>query len=225
MNKTLTSILKAFLATLLYIIGIELISLCYLIEETIDFENYDRFYYLIQGSLQLIGVLIFMFIIRKRTFKHLIKTTHYKWYLFAGILGISFVFLQTPLKWVYNLIFDTEYSIAYRFDGFPKFKDINWISIIMFIPIGEELFFRGYIQNNLQKKTNAVVAILLTSILFASIHAPYLNLIFEFSKQDWHSFYLTFFGGLIAGLLYLKSKSLGPSMIFHMSWNLMVMIV
>lgn len=225
MNKTLTNILKAFLATLLYILGIELIGSWFLIAEAIEFENYYRFYSLIQGALQLIGVLIFIFFIRNRTFRNLIEKTHYKWYLFAVVLGISFVFLQTPLKWIYNLLIGTEYSIAYRFDGLPKFKDINWISSIMLIPIGEELFFRGYIQNNIQKKTNAVVAILSASILFASIHSPYLNLILELSKQDWHLFYLTFFGGLISGLLYLKSKSIGPSIIFHMSWNLMVMIV
>jgi membrane protease YdiL (CAAX protease family) len=59
--------------------------------------------------------------------------------------------MQTTLKWIYNLLFGTEYQIAYRFDGLPKFKNINLISTILLIPINEELFFREYIQNNLQK--------------------------------------------------------------------------
>lgn len=75
------------------------------------------------------------------------------------------------------------------------------ISAILMIPIGEELFFREYVQNNLQKKTNIIVAILMASILFASIHSPYMNLILESSKQDWHLFYFTMFGGIISGIL------------------------
>jgi membrane protease YdiL (CAAX protease family) len=225
LNNELISIPKAILATLLYLIGIELIGSWFLIAEKIGFESYYKYYLLIQGTLQLIGVLIFIYFIRKRTFKNLIKKTHRKWYLFALILGISFVFMQTPLKWIYNLLFGTEYQIAYRFDGLPKFKNINMISAVLMIPIGEELFFREYIQNNLQKKTNTVVAILLASLLFASIHSPYMNLILESSKQDWHLFYLTIFGGIISGILYFKSKSIGPSIIFHMFWNIMVYIV
>jgi CAAX protease family protein len=225
LNIELISILKAILATLLYLIGIELIGSWSLIAETIGFESRYKYYFLIQGTLQLIGVLIFIYFVRKQTFKNLIKKTHRNWYLFALILGISFVFMQTPLKWIYNLFFGSEYHIAYRFDGLPKFKNINMLSAILMIPIGEELFFREYVQNNLQKKTNTIVAILLASILFASIHSPYMNLILESSKQDWHLFYLTIFGGIISGILYFKSKSIGPSIVFHMFWNIMVYIV
>ncbi|WP_435263483.1 hypothetical protein [Tenacibaculum sp. nBUS_03] len=117
MNNELISIPKAILATLLYLIGIELIGSWFLIAEKIGFESYYEYYLLIQGTLQLIGVLIFIYFIRKRTFKNLIKKTHRKWYLFALVLGISFVFMQTPLKWIYNFLFGTEYNIAYRFDG------------------------------------------------------------------------------------------------------------
>ena len=225
LNNVLISIQKAILATLLYLIGIELIGSWSHIAETIGFENHYKYYFLIQGTLQLIGVLIFIFFLRKRTFKNLIIKTHRKWHLVALVLGISFVFIQTPLKWIYNFLFGTEYNIAYRFDGLTKFKNINMISAVLMIPIGEELFFREYIQNNLQKKTSAVVAILMASLLFASIHSPYINLILESSKQDWHLFYLTIFGGIISGILYLKSKSIGPSIIFHMFWNIMVYIV
>jgi membrane protease YdiL (CAAX protease family) len=219
------SILKVILATLLYVVGIELIGSWSLISEMTGFESHRKYYFLIQGTFQLIGVLIFIYFIRKRTFKNLINKTHRKWYLFALILGISFVWIQTPLKWFYNLLFGTDYHIAYRFDGLPKFKNVNMISAILMIPIGEELFFREYVQNNLQKKTNTIVAVLLTALLFATIHSPYANLILESSKQDWHLFYLTIFGGIISGILYFKSTSIGPSIVFHIFWNIMVYIV
>jgi len=225
LNKELISIPKAIFATLLYIIGIELIGSWIYIAEVIKFENYNEYYFLIQGVLQLIGILIFIYFIRNTTYKSLIKKTPREWYLFALIFGLCFVFMQTPLKWIYNLLFGTEYYIAYRFDGLPKFKNLNLIALTLLIPIGEELFFREYLQNNLQKKMNTIVAILLSSLLFASIHSPYLNLILESSKQDWHLFYLTIFGGIISGCLYFKSKSVGPSIIFHIFWNIMVTIV
>ncbi len=224
MNKELISFLKAILATLVYIIGIELISSWFLLAEALEFENHYKYTTLIQGTLQLIGVLIFIYFIKKRNLKNLIKKTHRKWYLLALIFGFSFVFMQTPLKWIYNLFLGTEYHIVYRFDGLPKLKNINLISSILLIPIAEELFFREYVQDNLQKKTNNIVAILLTSVLFASIHSPYMNLILESSKQDWHLFYLTIFGGIISGILYYKSKSIGPSIIFHIFWNLTAII-
>ncbi|WP_348744859.1 type II CAAX endopeptidase family protein [Tenacibaculum sp. 190524A05c] len=225
MKNGLISILNAILATILYLIGIELFGSWIFLAKILGIENYYEYYLLIQGTLQLISVLIFMYFIRKMTFKNLIVDTQLKWYVFGVIIGISFVFIQTPLNWIYNLFFETEYHIAYRFDGLPKFKNINIIPVILMIPIGEELIFREYIQNYLQKTTNEVIAILFASLMFASIHSPYMNLILGSSNENWHLFYLTFFGGLISGTLYLKSKSIGPSILFHVFWNVMACIV
>lgn len=224
MKNKLISILKALFATLLFVIGIELIGLWCFIAEAIEFKNYIEYYALIQGTLQLIAVFLFIYFKKNRTFKKLIDKIHYRWYLIAVILGISFSFIQTPLNWIYNLFFENEYHIAYRFDGLPKFKNLNFIAAVLFIPIAEELFFRSYIQNNLQKKFNAINAILLTALLFALIHSPYTNLLLDY-KKDWHRFYTAFFGGTLSGILYFKSKSIGPSIVFHMFWNLMSIII
>ncbi|WP_299680578.1 type II CAAX endopeptidase family protein [uncultured Dokdonia sp.] len=215
---------KAILATVVYIIVIELSGSWIHIPSLTKTENYLDYYNIIQGTLQLFIILIFLFGIKRYCFKNLIKKTNYIWYLLAFIMGSIFVFIQTPLKWFYNYLFDTTYYIDYSFDGISKFHDINLISIILIIPIGEELFFRGYIQKRLQLKTTTSICILVTSILFALIHAPYSNLLLEEYYQDWHLFYLTFFGGLLSGILYYKSKSIGPSIIFHIFWNLMVSI-
>lgn len=221
----MTAITKAILATFFYITGIELLGFWIFIPDAFEFDIFFKYYLLIQGVLQLTGIIIFIYFIKKQVLKNLINKTYIKWYLIALLLGTSFVFMQTPLNWIYNFFFGTDYIIAYRFDGFPKFKNVNLISSFLLIPIGEELFFREYIQNNLQKKMYGFVALFLASILFASIHSPYLNLIFESSNQDWHLFYITIFGGIISGILYYYSKSIGPSMIFHIFWNLMAIIV
>lgn len=225
MNDGISAVLKAILATLLYIIGMEAIGVWSLLADTIGATSYEKYYLFIQGALQLVGVLIFTFFAKNRTLKNWIPKTDRKWYILAFLLGISFVFIQTPLNFIYNSIAEKDFHIAYRFDGLPKFKDINLISTILFAPIGEELFFREYIQSRLQHKLNTLMAILLAAVLFASIHAPYMNLLIETWKQTWHLFYLTIFGGLISGILYYKSKSIGPSFIFHIFLNTMVTIV
>jgi membrane protease YdiL (CAAX protease family) len=219
------NILKAILATILYIIVIELLGGWFYVAEAFKIEGYLNYYTFIQGVLQLLLVLLYLYVLRKYTFKQLIRKTHHKWYLFAFVIGCSFVFMQTPLKWLYNFLFNTTYHITYDLDGLSNLLNINHITIILLIPIGEELFFRDYIQKNVQLKTSPIVAILTASILFAFIHAPYSNLFSSNYIDDWHLFYLTFFGGLLSGILYYRSKSIGPSIIFHIFWNLMATIM
>ncbi len=221
----MSNISKATLATLLYVIGIELVGSWYYVAEFIEYGNCHNYYLLIQGALQFIVVVAFIYFIKHWTLENIIKKTNHKWYLLGVILGISFVFLQSPLNWVYNFSFGTDYHIIYRFDGLPKFKNINFISSIFLIPIAEELFFRGYIQRGLQKSINVYSAIIIASFLFALIHSPYSNLFLDSSNQDGYLFYLTMFGGIISGILYFKSNSVGPSFIFHIFWNLMAIIV
>ncbi len=225
LNKYLSSILIATFATFLYLIIIELIGVWGGIANLFGFENLQNYYLLIQGALQAIVVLIFIYFIKKRSFKKLIGKTDKKWYLIALVLGIGFIYLQAPLQWIYNLLFNTEYYITYDLDGLPKLLNHNYISSILLIPIGEELFFREYIQNTLQKKINVIVAILIASLLFSLIHAPYANLFIENFHQTWHRAYLSFFGGLLSGLIYYKSKSIGPAIIFHIFWNFTATII
>ncbi|WP_299117528.1 type II CAAX endopeptidase family protein [uncultured Winogradskyella sp.] len=225
MNRHFLNLIFAIVATLLYIIINELIGIWTIIAELLNFQEYYKYYVLIQGSIQTIIVLTFIFFIKHKTFKGLTLKTEKKWYLSALALGLSFVYIQALLKWIYNFIFDTNYYILYDLDGLLKTWNINYLSLIIFIPIAEEMFFREYIQNKLQKKTNNFVAIIFASFLFALIHSPYLNLFFNDFQQTWHLTYLTFFGGLLSGLIYYKSRSIGPSIVFHVSWNLMAQIL
>lgn len=225
LNKYLSNLLLATLATLTYLVVLELIGVWAGIADSLGFENYSKYYMLIQGALQTILVLLFVFFEKKRTFRNLVRKTDIKWYFIAITLGISFIYIQTPLKWIYNFLFDTKYYISYDLDGLPKLWNVNYISAIILIPIGEELFFREYIQNRLQKNTSYVIAILFASLLFALIHSPYMNLFFEDFHQTWHRTYLAFFGGLLSGLIYYKSKSIGPSMLLHIFWNLTAFIL
>ena len=64
----------------------------------------------------------------------------------------------------------------------------------------------------------------LTVFLFASIHLSFMNLI-NGEALNIHSSYIALFGGFLSGLLYFKSRSTGPSIVFHIMWNMAVTLI
>lgn len=111
------SILKATLATLIFILVWNLISCWILLAYYFDCTELFVYYSLINNGLMFGIVVVFMFR-RKITIERALKKTDLKWCFLAIVLGFSFVFVQTPLKWVYNFVFQSNYYIIYRFDGF-----------------------------------------------------------------------------------------------------------
>ncbi|WP_460173974.1 CPBP family intramembrane glutamic endopeptidase [Venenivibrio stagnispumantis] len=76
--------------------------------------------------------------------------------------------------------------------------------------LAEEIFFRGYIQNELLKIYNPFKSIVLSSILFMVAHLILNPSIFSG---------LTIFPSIIFGYLYFYSKSVISSFIFHLFSN------
>ena len=220
------NIIKAIILTILYVLFIELIGCSFFITEYFGMEDNPNYQYLIAGLIEF--PLLFLFIKKIKTSERkLPQQTNKKWYVIAASLGLTYVFIQTPLNLLYNLISGDNYHIKYAFDGlikFTKLSGLNYISGIILIPICEELFFREYLQQSLQKKINSIYAIVIISILFALIHLPYEMLFLSIIHKTPHTAFIALFGGLITGTLYYKSKSIGPSIVMHICWNLMVII-
>jgi membrane protease YdiL (CAAX protease family) len=144
--------------------------------------------------------------------------------LLSIIAGFGYPYIQTPLNGIYNLVFDTSYRITYDY-GMEGLLTWNSIAVIFLIPMAEELFFRGYILKQLLTNYKPIIAIGISTCLFALIHLPYQTIFLDSIQFNGHLAYIAFFGGLISGTLYYKSKSLGPSLIFHVIWNLMVVLI
>lgn len=219
------TILKSILATVVYIIIMELTGLWIFVPQNLGIAGYDQFYYLIQGICQLLLTIVFVYLVNRRNPWEIWKRASVDWYLIAGLLGCLFIPLQSLLNWIYNFLFGTAYRIVYDFDGISELENINILATILLVPVAEELFFRGYLQHSLQEKLKPWSAILVASILFAAIHAPYSQLILSDYPNDWHLFYITIFLGMISGTIYYKSGSVGSSIMFHVFANLMAVIV
>ena len=209
---------KSVLLTFIFYISLGVLgSWILLIPYDSEYSDLLKFSRLIDSIVALIFLMLIFKLINRTDLLKLDKTNA-KYYFISIILGIGFVFFQSFL----NIIYYQEVSIdIFKFDfTLQQLTFLNILSSILIIPITEELFFRNYLQNELIKYYKPLNAILLSSILFAFIHVNVFSMFFEFMDFSIHHAYIAFFGGIISGFLLYKSKSIGPSIIFHIFWNL-----
>jgi len=87
------------------------------------------------------------------------------------------------------------------------------ISVILIIPIFEEVLFRGLIFNELKKYLNVFVAIIIQGAIFALSHGNMLQAIY------------TFIMAIVLAIVYDKTQSILAPMLFHVMYNLLGSIV
>lgn len=221
----MSSIIKAGVATILYVIFIELVSTWAIIPELLGHTGHFEYYMLIQSSILAILASLIVFVFLKTPFPTFLEKGILKWYVIAFISGVVFLFLQVPLNWIYFELFNEEHTIVFDFDEYGTLTIIDLLPYVILIPLSEEIFFREIVQKRLRKKLSAVLAISVSSLLFASIHTPYEYLFFHNFAPSFHQSFITFFGGLMSAYLYHRSGSLGPSLVTHFTWNLVVLII
>jgi len=83
----------------------------------------------------------------------------------------------------------------------------SFIRICLFAPIAEEILMRGFIFTGLQNRHGIMVALIVSTILFALLH-------FNFSQT-----LSSIISGLILGLLYIKTDSLFCCVVAHSLYN------
>ena len=90
---------------------------------------------------------------------------------------------------------------------------LTFISICILTPISEELLFRGYILDSINRIHGKWPAILLSSLLFGLFHFdPYI-------------IGMAAIGGVIYGWIRIRTGSLIPGIVAHAMWNTMALIV
>lgn len=96
------------------------------------------------------------------------------------------------------------------------FKFTHYTLIFLFVNLvfacmQEEIFWRGFIQTRITKYTNQIIALITTSLIFASIHILFAGIYFAI---------LAFTASLIYGAAYIKTKKIEVSIICHYIVNL-----
>ena len=96
----------------------------------------------------------------------------------------------------------------------------------MYIAVAEEIFFRGYVQNNILRLTSAIVqerrrllqwiSIIISAVCFAAAHTIVQGEIISV---------LTFLSGLVLGWLFVRTRSLLAPILFHGLANVFYLFV
>jgi uncharacterized protein len=87
---------------------------------------------------------------------------------------------------------------------------LRWIEIFFFVAMPEELFFRGWVQNLLERRLSPRIALLLASVLFGLSH---------FNKRsprfNWRYVLLATIAGIFYGRAWRQRRRLAASTITH----------
>lgn len=106
---------------------------------------------------------------------------------------------------------NVNYFEEYTFYDYPLFWAILFIAIMP--PIFEELAFRGFLFNQLQKVASNRITIIATAFIFALVHFSFISLIWIFPF------------GIILGYIRAKYKTLWPGIIIHFIHNFIVLMI
>ena len=112
--------------------------------------------------------------------------------------------------------FSTVFSVS--FDDFISHGYLSLIiallSIAIFVPVMEELMFRGFVLDLASEAYGRWAAIFISAILFALIHPLYILTVLN-----------AFWAGLVYGYLRICTNSLWPSILLHSLWNCHIILL
>jgi len=163
------------------------------------------------GSLAIAAVVLFR---KGISFKEYlaIKVVPLKEYVRWFGIFLIFLFCWEGL----NVLFDQPIS-DWMMETYQtaQYLALFWVAIVIAAPLVEELFFRGFLFEGLRDSwMGPVGAVLVTSIIWASIHVQY-NL-----------FQMVMIGllGVLLGIAKIKTRSLYTTLAIHSLLNLIAMV-
>ncbi|MBU8733183.1 CPBP family intramembrane metalloprotease [Cytobacillus oceanisediminis] len=92
----------------------------------------------------------------------------------------------------------------------------HYIVLILIIVPGEEVFWRGFVQKRLMKLTTVKLSIILSSLLYSSVH---------FYSGYWMLAFAALIAGLFWGWLYAWKRSIPLVIVSHLIFNLLMFVL
>lgn len=120
--------------------------------------------------------------------------------ILAGIITANAIsILIEPIL----LVFPMPEILKKMFEELIQYTLLSFLTVAIAAPILEEVLCRGIMLNGLLRKYEPTKAIVLSAAIFAAIHL-----------NPWQGFN-AFFPGLLLGWLYVRTRSLLPSILVH----------
>jgi uncharacterized protein len=136
-------------------------------------------------------------------------------WIFSFVFPIySSLYVYFFIEFINSFVLDVEtinYIETYSYSGHPLFW--AFIFVVILPPIFEELAFRGFLFNQLQKVTNNNVTVIATAFIFALVHFSFISFIWIFPF------------GIVLGYLRSKYKTLWLGIVIHFIHNLMIILI
>lgn len=176
--------------------------------------NYSRILNIITVALSM-GV-FFVLLERKENFKfNLLANVSIQGIVIAICCSILFYFLlDKGLDPIFESIFpSSKENYQQTIQSIISSPIVSLIDFCIFAPILEEFLMRGFILNGLSVNYGIIVALLISSILFALLHFNIAQII------------PSFICGIILGLIYLYTGSILSCIFAHMGYNLISYIM
>ena len=135
-------------------------------------------------------------------------------YLLIIVIGLGFATQPiVDFNRIIDFYLNSETKPHYQFSGFSAYFIYFRISSILIAPVFEELFFRKFLFSKLLEKNKIWIAILISSLCFSAIHYPTPNNLIP-----------TFIYGVIACIIYMKTKNIVYLIVIHFLNNLCPML-
>ena len=170
---------------------------------------YNLFSFVIGQSFMLLPLLYFLIIKKEPILDRLrIRAVNRGVIFYTFLLSIGVVVLSDELDRIVNIIWPAPDYILDLNSLLQPESVLGFIllvlAIVVIAPIGEELLFRGFLQQILEQNWNDITrSILITALVFAVIH------------MNVYWFIQIYFLGILLGFLAWKTKSVIPSLILH----------
>lgn len=138
------------------------------------------------------------------------------------LIGLVSAGILYGIFWIGNMISTKLFSFAsgqvQRVHSMKDDGNLWVIGILLFFIIGpaEEVFWRGYIQKMLCKKTGTVTGFVITASIYTLVHIWSFNFMLLVAAAVCGGFW---------GLLYMKYRSVWPCIISHAVWDVLIFIL
>ena len=200
------NIYQAIISTAAFLIVSWFVSLFIVIGYMLGFESGLTFFKSLSGLILIF--LVYWFLLRRQSIeKPIFQLPSVLQIGFAVVLGFGLVWIQPTLTAVYNHLAGLSNEVSI---GLPQLsvRSIVALGSFVFIPIAHELFFRRFIQNQLQLRYGDALGLFAAASVFALARLPLFSGSAEFPGLDGYQAFIAFFVGLVAGYSYQKSKSI-----------------
>jgi len=179
----------------------------------------DSVFLTISGAIGLVFmtgfVLVFMKIRSSTTLGEYLSLKKLSVRVILLLLAVTLVLtlLNDLVFWAFKLPFEGEFMYkAYASSPWPP---LLWIATIIFAPVSEEVFFRGFVYQGLaQSRLGFWGAIIIAAALWALMHMQY----------GIATIVAIFITGVFFGLARYRTGSLWAPLLMHACWNLLAMV-